>query len=193
MIKNILFVSAILSLSALAQLSLQTGGDWFQYSQTEISAGQWWRFITGNMIHLNWLHFAVNALAFVVIVMLLPDIMRWGELFVVFLLCCFGVTLGLWVFSPSVYWYVGLSGVLHGVLVVLLLLEIVAGKQLWSITLFVLVLLKLIWEGLFGALPGSESTVGGPVLVQAHSYGAVTGVVIFFVLQCKKYINNRKL
>ena len=189
--KNIIFVSIVLGFSVLAQLSLLSGVDWFQYAQKEVADGQWWRLITGNLIHLNWQHFAMNAVALVVIIMLLPDILKFAELFIVFLLCCLGVTAALWAFNPTIFWYVGLSGALHGVLVVLLLFEVVTSKQLWSIILCILVLFKLIWEIFLGPLPGSETTAGGIVIVQAHLYGAVSGVLIFLLMQYKKHINNR--
>jgi len=191
MIKNVIFISVILTCSVLAQLSLQSGADWFQYALSEITAGQWWRLITGNLIHLNWQHFAMNASALIVMLILLPDSLKLGELFSVFLLCSLGVTLALWAFHPSIYWYVGLSGALHGVLVVLLLLDIVAHKNSWSVILCMLLMAKLAWEGLMGPLPGSEATAGGPVVVQAHFYGALSGVIMFLLMQYKKISNNK--
>jgi len=46
------------------------------------------------------------------------------------------------------------------------------------VILLVLVVGKLVWEQLTGALPGSESIAGGEVLVDAHLYGAIGGAVI---------------
>ena len=40
---------------------------------------------------------------------------------------------------------------------------------------------KLIWEQLAGPLPISESTSGGPVLVDAHLYGTVGGVIALLI------------
>lgn len=193
MIKNSIFVSLIFGLCIFAQLSLEYEVDWFQYSRTEIASGQWWRLITGNLTHLNWQHFGMNAVALIAIVLLLPDVMKLSELFLVFLLSCLGVTLAIWTFSPAIYWYVGLSGALHGVLLVLLLLDITKHMQIWNIILFLLVVAKLIWESSMGALPGSEATAGGPVVVQAHLYGAVTAVIIYLFICSKNYIKNRKI
>ena len=36
---------------------------------------------------------------------------------------------------------------------------------------------KLLWEQTVGPLPGSESSAGGTVIVNAHLYGAVGGVL----------------
>ena len=36
---------------------------------------------------------------------------------------------------------------------------------------------KIVWEQVVGPMPFSESTSGGPVLVDAHLYGAVGGLL----------------
>ena len=191
MIKNSIFVMEILLSSVLAQLTLQFGIDWMQYAKPEIEAGQWWRFITGNLIHLNWRHFAMNAAALLVIYCLFPNLLKPSGLFLVFLLSCLSVTLGLWMFNPSVYWYVGLSGALHGILVTLLILDFVASKQVLNVALLILVAAKLVWEAVMGPLPASESTIGGPVIVQAHVYGSIGGAIIAVCFLIKKYSVNR--
>ena len=73
-------------------------------------------------------------------------------------------------------WYVGLSGVLHGLLV--------AGamqgfRTLPSESAIILALVtgKLAWEQLSGPLPGSESVSGGDVVVNAHLFGAIGGAI----------------
>ena len=178
MIKNSYFVVFVLICSALAQLSMQLGTDWFQYSRPDIEIGQWWRFLTGNFIHLSWRHFAMNAVGLVAIYVLFPKILQPRSFLLVILLSSLAVTWGLWLFSPTIYWYVGLSGALHGALVVLLILDYVASKSVINIGLMILVIAKLAWESLLGPLPGSESTAGGPVVEIAHLYGALGGILL---------------
>ncbi len=172
----------------LAQLSLLFGVDWLQYAKPEIETGQWWRLLTGNLIHLNWRHFAMNALALIVIYLLFPNLLKSTGLFLVFLLSSLSVTLGLWMFNPSIYWYVGLSGALHGILMTLLILDFVASKNVLNIVLLILVIAKLVWENLMGPLPGIESTAGGPVVVEAHFYGSFGGAIIATCFLIKKYL-----
>ncbi len=43
--------------------------------------------------------------------------------------------------------------------------------------LLVAIMLKLTWELFMGPIPGSESTAGGPVIVQAHLYGSMGGLL----------------
>ena len=193
MIKNNLFLGLILALALLAQLSLFGGSDWLQYAKPEVDSGQWWRLITGNFIHLNWQHFALNAFALTAIIYLFPKILSFGELLLVLLLCSLSVTIGLWAFNPSIYWYVGLSGALHGLLVTLLLLDIAAGKSALNIGLLVTLLVKLSWEFGMGPLPGSELTIGGSVVVEAHLFGSLGGLVLAICFYSKNFLKNKKM
>jgi rhomboid family GlyGly-CTERM serine protease len=82
---------------------------------------------------------------------------------------------GFWFFYPELEWYVGLSGVLHGLLVAGLFAGLVQrDREAVILTLFVIA--KLAWEQLAGPLPGSESSSGGVVIVDAHLYGAIGGL-----------------
>ena len=51
--------------------------------------------------------------------------------------------------------------------------------------LLMLVIIKLAYEQLWGPMPGSESTAGGKVVVDAHLYGAIFGFVMmgFYALK----------
>jgi len=46
-----------------------------------------------------------------------------------------------------------------------------------ELALLGLLIAKLTWEQLHGALPGSADLAGGSVLVDSHLYGAITGLV----------------
>jgi len=190
MIKNNIFIIVILLCATLSQLTLLLDVDWLKYAKPEIEAGQWWRFVTGNFIHLNWQHLAVNAVALIAIYQLFPNLLKARALFLVFMLSCLSVTLGLWLFNPSVYWYVGLSGALHGILVTLLIVDMMNRKDILNNALLILVIGKLVWEAYIGPLPGSESITGGPVVVEAHLYGAFGGIMIAACFWFRKFCNN---
>jgi rhomboid family GlyGly-CTERM serine protease len=176
--KNIIFILSVVILSALAQLSLTFEVDGLQFAREGIGEGQWWRFITGNFVHLSWRHFAMNAVALSTIYVLYPNNLKAYGWVIVFLLSCLSVTMGVWVFSPNIHWYVGLSGALHGLLITLIIVDYVVHKHWLNIILLLCVIAKLVWEGVMGPMPGIELTVGGPVVVQAHLYGFVGGLMI---------------
>jgi len=176
--KNIYFILVIVAVSALAQLSLLSSEDWLQFSRAEIESGQWWRFITGNIVHLTWRHWLMNILGLLAIVLVFPNSMRTSTVVWVFLGCCLAVTIGIWFFDEEILWYVGLSGALHGLLVTLIVVDYAQKKHFLNIVLFLALVAKLVWEWVMGPIPGSVSMAGGQVLVQSHLYGFLGGLII---------------
>ena len=83
---------------------------------------------------------------------------------------------GLWYLDPSLQWYVGLSGLLHALLATGLVVGVSPRRRDLQV-LAALLALKIAWEQLSGPLPGSEISSGGPVVVDAHLYGIVAGVL----------------
>ena len=85
---------------------------------------------------------------------------------------------GFWLLDPSLQWYVGASGLLHGVMAAgtLQLLRL-RDRLAWpTLALF---LAKLTWEQLQGPLPLESN---GPVVVNAHLYGAAGGLAAGMLL-----------
>jgi len=76
--------------------------------------------------------------------------------------------------------YVGLSGVLHG-------LFVIGGRwemrryKLSGAMLLAIIIGKLMYEQIYGALPGSESVAGGKVAINSHLYGAIAGGVFILL------------
>ncbi len=135
-----------------------------RYSREGIENGEYWRLITAHFGHLSWNHLWLNALSLLIIWELAEQSYSFGWI----LLCGFGISLGLWLFSPEVIWYVGLSGILHGLLTAI-------AWQRYPI-LLVLLIIKLGWEQLYGGLPATANLTGGAVIVDAHLYGAIIGI-----------------
>jgi rhomboid family GlyGly-CTERM serine protease len=92
-----------------------------------------------------------------------------------------GVSAGLWFLSPQVGWYVGLSGALHGLLAAGVIAQF-RQRALESSVIAAVVIGKLVYEQLLGPLPGSESTSGGNVVVDAHLFGLIGGILVALTL-----------
>lgn len=162
--------------------SLQSAGlaSTLQFDRGLIDQGQYWLLLTGHLVHLNWVHWGLNMAGLAIVAVffsLYGTILDW--LFV--LLFSATVTgLGLYWLHPELIWYVGLSGVLHGLFIYGAIREI----RFYPFSGYVLLLLicaKLFWEYMNGAVPGSEEMVGGRVVVEAHLYGAIAGLVAVFL------------
>ena len=132
----------------------------------------------------------LNMAGLALIVMLVWSNFNVWEWTVVILFSSLGVGIGLYLRDPHIEWYVGFSGTLHG----LLLAGAIADLRRYPLNagfLIVAVCLKLLWEQLFGAVPGSESMAGGAVVVNSHLYGAICGAIIALPLLAISKNSNR--
>ncbi|MBI3771218.1 MAG: rhombosortase [Gammaproteobacteria bacterium] len=165
---------------AIISIAIALGGDAakvaLQYQAQAIQNGEWWRLITGNFVHLGFGHLVMNLLGLALIWSLLREsfsILAW---IIITITSTLAVSFGLLLLSPEIHWYVGLSGLLHGIFVAGLVGGLRRGD--WrEATLLAAVALKLIWEQYFGPLPGSAEMADGPVVTVAHLYGAMGGLI----------------
>ena len=165
----------------LVALALLPGGDagreWLRFERTGIAAGEAWRLLTGHLVHLGVSHTLLNLAGLVLVWVLVGRAFSTRQWLWIMAGSVAAIDLGLWFGSPSLEWYVGLSGLLHGMLAA----GIVAGLAARSgeaVVLAVVVAGKLAWEQFAGPLPGSEATSGGAVIVDAHLYGVIGGALV---------------
>ncbi len=147
-----------------------------RYDSVAIGDGQWWRLITGNLVHLGWWHLFLNELGLAVLVLLCPDRLSWAVWLRRLLFLSMGMTLGLYFFVPDLRWYVGLSGVIHG-LFVLGLGRQVMQKDLIAAGCLAYLVGKIIWEMWAGVPVSDEAAIGGKVLVESHLYGSLAALL----------------
>lgn len=147
-----------------------------QFSRNDILAGQWWRVITGNLVHLGYPHLALNLAGLAVISALLAPVLNIWQWLVTGTISMLGVGLGLLAFEPQLNWYVGLSGVLYGLLLGGAIAEF-RHRRMIAILLAAYTIGKIVWEQLYGAAESSEIITGGTVIVNAHLYGMISGAV----------------
>ena len=152
-----------------------------RYDRAEIAGGEIWRLVTGHLVHLSWGHTWLNLVALLLMTFLLDDVMRTRDWIVAFVLAGSAIDAGLFFLEPDVAWYVGLSGSLHGVMVVGAI-AMLRTTSMMAVILLIGIICKLAWEQLLGPIPLSESTSGGAVLVDAHLYGALGGLLAGILL-----------
>jgi rhomboid family GlyGly-CTERM serine protease len=169
------------TLSLLFVLALFLPEQWqllLRYESEAVADGELWRLLTAHLLHLGWRHMLMNLLGLWVVWGLF--LLEQKYLALGLLLIAVGTASGLSLFSPDTEWYLGFSGVLHGMLAWALLRQ---SKEFNPITLLLLVALvaKLAWEQIQGPLPGSGAVAMGRVIVDAHLYGAISGVLLWFL------------
>jgi len=165
---------------AISALLAEPGGtpvrESLRFARSDIASGELWRLVTGHLVHLGWSHALMNVAALLLLWLLVGQSLGALGWCVVLLTSVAVIDLGLWFLNPGLEWYVGLSGVLHGMLGASVVADIGRGRsEPWIIGAFLL--LKLGYEQVAGPLPGSEAGAGGAVVVDAHLYGAAGGAV----------------
>jgi rhomboid family GlyGly-CTERM serine protease len=146
-----------------------------RYERAAVAAGEWWRLLGCHLVHFDARHLALNLAGLGLLWWLyVADARPWQWLFVA-LAAALAVGAGLYLLAPAVRWYLGLSGVLHG----LWAAAVVFARRRWRLEALVsgaLLAAKLAAEQIFGPLSGAlESAL--PVITVAHFYGAVGGAV----------------
>ena len=165
---------------AAVAVLLQLGGKPVQealaYERDAVASGQLWRLVTGHFVHLGWSHLLLNLLGLALVCWLVGHAFNWLRWLYIGLVILATMGAGFWFLYPVLDWYVGLSGLEHGLIAAGLLAGIV-NRDREAMILACFVVAKLGWEQAVGPLPGSESTAGGAVIVDAHLYGAIGGVL----------------
>ena len=164
---------------------------WLRFDRAALATGELWRIFTAHVTHLGWSHLGLNLAGLALIWALFRHELttpRWSATLAA---SAVGVSAGLWLFNSEVEWYVGLSGVLHGLFIAGVIASLRNGHRREWLLMFVMVG-KIISEQFIGPSPGSEELAGGPVIVDAHLYGALSGAVVSLVFYLIDAAGNRK-
>ena len=151
---------------------------YLEYQRGAIFMGQYWRLWTGHFIHLSWNHAALNALGMFFIYCLFHAELRTVRMMSLVCLlpgCVGGILLGGF---GSLHDYLGMSGVLHGLLLYFLLNTCHYPLALRTGVLVIL-LVKVLWEqsGFYNAQELAHF-IGGPVATQAHLAGVIGSMML---------------
>jgi rhomboid family GlyGly-CTERM serine protease len=167
----------VATLIGLCSLGARPVRSVLQYERSALAAGEVWRALTAHFVHLDAAHALVNvtglALVWGIVIAELP-LRAW---LIVALVSALSVSAGLYAGFPQVQWYVGASGVLHGMLAAGVVIGSLRGDRVAWIALALLVA-KLVYETAAGPLAFTE---GKPVVTVSHALGAVGGSAVALV------------
>lgn len=144
-----------------------------RYERGAVLGGEYWRLLTGHFTHYSLAHLLLNLAGLVLIARLFRHSYGMAHWLLIGLASLVSIDLAFVFYEPHVQWYVGLSGLLHGLMA--------AGALAWwqqetkalALALSVLLAAKLVWEQMQGPLPLSGDM---PVMVDAHLFGALGGL-----------------
>src|ERR1700733_813685 len=145
-----------------------------RYDRSALLAGEWWRLASAHLVHLDLRHTLLNGLGLILMWALFVRDYRARQWFLILVTSAAFIDAGLWFRDTGVQWYVGASGVLHGVMAAGVLAQL--RRREWSgVLLGAFLIGKLIYEQTTGALPFAGPSV--PVVVDAHLYGVIGGAM----------------
>jgi rhomboid family GlyGly-CTERM serine protease len=165
----------------LPELGGERARELMRYERGAIAAGEWWRLLTAHFVHLGLEHAVLNALGLVLMWALFARDYTPRAWLVILLASIAAIDLGPWISGSTPLWYVGSSGALHGVLAAGTLAHL-RRRDLDGWILAVFLVAKLIYEQTSGSLPFADQA---PVVVDAHLYGALGGLVAACCLRAR--------
>lgn len=156
----------------------------FRYQNNALVEREYWRLLSAHFIHLGWTHLCLNLTVLLILWYWYGELFN-SRLWLIFILvACLAISLAFANFDKDIYWYVGLSGLLHAItaLVLCYLVLLKIFKQVYKFhwadgALIVGLIIKLMYEQIIGAVPLSEFSSGGPVIVNSHLYGVIIGCI----------------
>jgi rhomboid family GlyGly-CTERM serine protease len=171
---------AIGALAAVAETGGQPLRLVLRYQRESLGGGEVWRLVTGHLVHLGASHMLMNVLALGVLATIFRRLLCDRDWWLGCLAAALAIDAGLYFGNPAVQWYVGLSGVLHGVWAI-------AAVRAWqqgrgeAVAFALLLAVKLGYEALVGPVPLTGAVAAGPVVAVAHAYGAAGGAAYALV------------
>jgi rhomboid family GlyGly-CTERM serine protease len=167
-----------LALSCLLLL-MQAGGErlcaLLRYDREAVLDGEWWPLFTAHFVHLGWAHCLLNLGGLALCGTLAARFRSSRAWAGALALLALGVGLLLFLASPQVTDYAGLSGVLYGLFIWALAPTTRRGDVLAWIALGV-VGVRIGWQMLVASPNAQAALFDGHVVAQGHLYGAVCAI-----------------
>lgn len=160
-----------------------------RFDHAAIAQGEIWRLLTCHFTHLNLNHALLNGGGFLLVAWMQPR-GHWLSWWLFY--CVGGVVISLLLFwQDQVMWYVGASGLLHG----LILLGAWFSHWLEDWRRYVMAVLvtgKLLWEQTpFYNDADVYELIGGHVIVDAHFLGGVLAWLVIAIYIFKPYFQRK--
>lgn len=164
----------------------------FEFDRLAIEQGELWRVLTAHLTHLSLNHAFMNLAAAGIVFYLLDPKESQRQQFLTWLWLFAFTGVGLLLGSPHLYTYSGLSGALHGAILVAMMTSPFYAK--WVKWLVVSVLcMKVGWEQspIYNDMANFD-LVGGRTEPDAHLYGLIAGWVWLAILWGKNQYEQRR-
>jgi rhomboid family GlyGly-CTERM serine protease len=181
----------IIIVSIILALTEPMSSYWFAYDRNQLNNYQWWRLITGHFLHTNTTHLQLNTAGLTLLWALHGHYYKMPCYLIQFFVLWLGTAIGLYLFDEQMQWYVGLSGVLHGLFIIGAYFDI-RQKFKTGWIMLIGVWLKVVHEQIYGASEEVAQLIAANVAVDAHLFGTITGsIIILYYLVSQKLVSKK--
>ena len=151
----------------------------FALTAMTLTNAEYYRIITGHFLHTNDWHLLLNLLGLLLLWALHGDYYRAKPQIFIWLSLCIMTGIAILIWDDTMQ-YVGLSGVLHGLFVWGAIQDIQRNEKTgWLLLLGIAI--KILAEQLGGDVSDIANLIDANVAVNAHLFGAVSGLIIALV------------
>lgn len=153
-----------------------------RYERVGVAHGEWWRLVSAHWVHLDARHLLLDSAGLVLLWCLYARELRPAQWLVVLIASTAAIDAGLWWGDPTLSWYLGISGLLHGAWAAGALAQLLRGDRRAAVMLALLAA-KLLLER-----HGDTSLMSSslPVVTAAHLFGVLGGLAAVAALALRR-------
>lgn len=154
---------------------------WLAFERPLIEAGQWWRLLTGQYLHISLAHLLGNLGGLGIAWLLFAEHWRGWRFALVAAVCVLGSNLGMWLLHPYIDYYVGFSGALYGLIAFGAVKDWLHGVR-FGMGISIALILKVSYEFFVAPVPFLGLSADSLLAVEAHFYGVLSGLLMVVLL-----------
>ena len=139
--------------------------------------GEYWRLVTAHLVHFDLAHLGWNLAGLALVAWLFGGEFDFRSWIVILVASTVAVDLGFLVLEPQLARYVGFSGLLHGLAAAGVCVWLVRYRDVATAIVAAVLAAKLAWEHVMGPMPFTTQTLALPTIFEAHTYGAIGGLL----------------
>ena len=188
---NLKLIIAI-SLITLLSFSLQWFQPEFLYVRNTVNQGEWWRIFSGQLVHTNWPHFALNISSLALFALLFYNTISVRTFTISLFLLLVSVGVCIHLFEPRIHWYAGLSGAIYGLYLIGAHTAYRADDKLVAIGVAILIVGKAVFDHWVGPIQNNSELIGARVVTESHLYGIGTAIIMIGLVSLYQLFNKPK-
>ena len=175
--KSLLFFISVALLISLLWVLGESTLEALMYHRQAIGEGQYWRFITGHLVHSNGWHLLLNLASLIMIGLLFNHHLSITFWIIVFVVSALLISAAYFWYAPEFDYYVGLSAVLYAAIIIGALLDLKEQPFIAALILIV-VTGRVIWQQYAGSVDALADIIDDRVAIESHLFGIISGYLI---------------